>query len=470
MMRSLSSAVAGLKSHQTKMDVIGNNIANVNTYGFKRSRVTFADVYYQSLSSGSKPGTTTGGTNPTQIGYGSAVATTDVLISQAGSASTGRAMDVYISGDGYLTVKDASGNNLYTRLGILGFDANGNIIDSNGNFVQGINVEQKFNADGTLDESALRSLSIPTDILNELTGLGVNNNGDIVGTKPGATTIKASAGLSEYYDLTNLTIAEGSNYSGKMQMKVGALPKLAQMQGAFNWITDVQFGDMAFANNDFAFSYTNGTPGELKMTVDGTSYTANVTANGTFDLKDSSGKVGMVISTGATIPTAASSTTFAAADIENLYQVKVTDKGGNLQTFPAGPSAFTAGSVITAGDIKFTLGTVTKPYFGEMATITSDTETITFGTLALAKFPNAMALEQTGDSYFAASANSGEAEYSRPGSKGTGALASNYLEMSNVDISQEFTDMITTQRGFQANTRIITVSDEMLQELVNLKR
>ena len=110
MMRSLSSAVGGLRSHQTRMDTIGNNIANVNTYGFKSSRVTFSDVYYQSTSTGSAPTTQLGGTNPTQIGYGAAVATIDVLNSPSGMASTDRALDVYINGDGMITTQDANGN------------------------------------------------------------------------------------------------------------------------------------------------------------------------------------------------------------------------------------------------------------------------------------------------------------------------------------------------------------------------
>jgi flagellar hook protein FlgE len=116
------SAVSGLSAHQTKMNVIGNNIANVNTYGFKASRVTFSDVFYQTMNGASAPTASGGGTNPTQLGYGAKVNSVDVLNTRAGSATTDRALDVYINGDGYLPVKNSEGTVKFTRVGVLSFD------------------------------------------------------------------------------------------------------------------------------------------------------------------------------------------------------------------------------------------------------------------------------------------------------------------------------------------------------------
>lgn len=141
MMRSLFSGVAGLKAHQTKMDVIGNNISNVNTYGYKSSRTTFRDVYYQTLSASSNASGSKGGKNATQIGYGAAVGSIDVLNTRSGFGSTGRSMDCYIDGEGYFVVRDGAGNERLTQVGTMDFDSDGNLVDGGGNFVCGYKVK-----------------------------------------------------------------------------------------------------------------------------------------------------------------------------------------------------------------------------------------------------------------------------------------------------------------------------------------
>ncbi|MEG0854271.1 MAG: flagellar hook-basal body complex protein, partial [Angelakisella sp.] len=138
MVRSMYSGVAGMKAQQSAMDVIGNNIANVKTYGYKASRANFSDVYYQTLSSGSSATGNRGGTNPTQIGYGVQLSGIDVLHGQSSFSMTGRSMDLAIAGEGFLQVQDGDGNTFYTRAGQLLFDPAGNLVDSNGNFVLGV--------------------------------------------------------------------------------------------------------------------------------------------------------------------------------------------------------------------------------------------------------------------------------------------------------------------------------------------
>ena len=142
MLRSLFSGVTGLKSHQTKMDVIGNNIANVNTYGFKSSRTTFRDVYYQTISSSTSASGTRSGSNASQVGYGTSVASVDILNTRTGYAATGNSMDLYIDGEGYFVVQDGNGNEHLTQVGTFGFDGDGNLTDGNGNFVCGYSVDK----------------------------------------------------------------------------------------------------------------------------------------------------------------------------------------------------------------------------------------------------------------------------------------------------------------------------------------
>jgi flagellar hook protein FlgE len=273
MLRSMYSGISGMKNFQTKLDVIGNNIANVNTFGFKKGRVTFKDMVSQTVSGATAGGVGVGGINPKQVGLGSQMSSIDTIDTQGSLQTTGRILDVGIQGDGYFMVQ--KGNNTYfTRAGNFYFDNAGNMVTASGEQV--------------LDYS-------------------VNAQGNPNPPKP-------------------ITIA---NISQIENLSIGA---------------------------DGSISYVQG----------GTSIT--------------------------------------------------------------GP------------------------------------------TIGLARFSNNGGLEKVGNNLYKSTANSGPAQNVLPGTSGAGSLVSGSLEMSNVDLSEEFTEMIVAQRGFQANTRIITTSDEILQELVNLKR
>lgn len=264
MLRSMYSGISGLKNFQTKLDVIGNNIANVNTFGFKKSRAVFKDLISQSVSGASGPvGTTNGGVNPKQVGLGSQLAAIDTIHTGGNSQYTGRGLDLAITGEGYFVVTDPTGGESYTRAGNFYLDTNGDLVTADGYFVKG-------------------------------------QGGKI--TIPGGSK--------------NITIAP-----------------------------------------DGSVNYTNST------------------------------------------------------------------------------NALTSAGVIQ-----------------------------------LATFSNTGGLEKVGGNLFKASANSGTSQTGAPKTGGRGGIEASMLEMSNVDLSEEFTEMIVAQRGFQANTRIITTSDEILQELVNLKR
>ncbi|WP_394554155.1 flagellar basal-body rod protein FlgF [Priestia aryabhattai] len=264
MLRSMYSGISGMKNFQTKLDVLGNNIANVNTYGYKKGRTTFQDLVSQQVAGATAPGANRGGVNAKQVGLGSQVGTIDTVQTAGSIQSTGRPLDLAISGDGYFVVNDGN-TNYYTRAGNFYLDSSGNLVTGDGLYVQ------------------------------------KNGGGNI--------------------------------------------------------------------------------------NIPSTSKSYSIGANG---------------------------------------KVNIIDANGN---------------------------------------ITPNTPTI-----ELAKFANNEGLQKAGGNLFTQSVNSGNPLLGAPGANGTGTFVSSALEMSNVDLSEEFTDMIVAQRGFQANTRIITTSDEILQELVNLKR
>ena len=280
MMRALYSGVSGLKNHQTRLDVIGNNIANVNTVGFKSSRVVFQDLYSQTIGSGSGANSTAiGGENSSQVGLGSSLSAIDVQHTRGATQYTGAPLDLAIEGDGFF-ILSANGSEYYTRAGNFALDDEYNLVNSEGYFVQGY------------------SLADPPT------------------TPP---------------------------------------------------------------------SIDYGTMGDIQLSDD-------------------------------------------------YYDIAVDQSGG-----------------IWGLDV-------------------STNEKIQIGQLQLAAFSNSSGLDKVGGSMYVSGANSGAAIYANPGQDGTGLLSVNALEMSNVDLAQEFTEMIVTQRGFQACSRIITTTDQILEELVNMKR
>lgn len=329
MLRSMYSGISGLKNFQTKLDVIGNNISNVNTYGFKKERTVFKDLISQTQSGASGPSQTRGGVNAIQVGLGSQLAAIDTIHNAGSMQTTGRTLDLAISGDGFFMVADSiemepgvdgeidavagSTNYSYTRAGNFYMDRNGFLVNGDGKYVVGFANQSVI--DGTYDE---------IDPENP------------PGTQFDAEKPVVAAGANLFDADGNLTEADGT------ALEPIRIPITAQ---------------------------------SMSISQDGT--------------------------------------------------ISFVDAAGDLQY---------AGSIV------------------------------------LAKFSNASGLEKTGSNYFQATQNSGSA-YAQLGTQdGMGSINSGFMEMSNVDLSEEFTEMIVAQRGFQANSRIITTSDEILQELVNLKR
>lgn len=488
MLGSMYSAVSGLSAHQTKMNVIGNNIANVNTYGFKSSRVTFSDVFYQTINSATAPKgdatSGTGGTNSTQLGYGAKVNSVDVINTRAGSATTDRALDVYINGDGYLPVKDSDGTIKYTRVGVLSFDDYGNLVDRNGNKVLGFNLDTTtknaiLKSDGTQDITNLQVINIPEADREKYTGIAIGSNGEITAIKEGDPTFVPATGTG-WMDGTP-TVTTTSNYKGSITMNVNrhVTNTTAGMPVIVSSNANVGTGAMTLAwdNNTTPTTWTlttsTGGPYTASYDASATSVTFNITGGGTVTVPVGTG--GYTGNTTAfQVVSAVSATTYDVS-------ASTTLKSGAATTLTVSPSTYDA----TANTPTLALGDVTVKLDNtdfETALASGFTNVVIgsvgagagvptkIASIASVKFGNPDGLSQDGESYYVQTPNSGDPIATIPGNGGTGTFRAGALEMSNVDLSREFTEMIITQRGFQANTRMITTSDEMLSELVSMKR
>ena len=433
MMRSMFSGVSGLRAHQQRMDVIGNNVANVNTVGFKSSRVTFQEVFNQTLSGASAPDSATsrGGTNPVQVGLGTSVGSIDTLMSTGSSERTDNATDLSISGDGFFIVRGSSADTYkFTRAGNFGLDKLGNLVSGSGYCVYGW---QKKNEDGSFDtESPVEPINLYND----------NNNGNkkIIAAK--ATTSAAFSG--------NLDAAK---------------PESTETQFAVPFSVYDALGNSYELSVNFRKSAADatGTTWEYTITHDNGTATPDVYATDVTPAIVKFNTEGRIIDGATNICTVdLDEDTTGAIDFPvNLNFNNLTMFAGDSSVIPTDINGYTTGTLTT-----FSIGSD-----GIITGVYSNGEQQSLGCVALASFSNPAGLQKVGDNLFIPTTNSGNfTKGLAAGTGGTGTLTPGTLEMSNVDLSSEFTNMIITQRGFQANSRIITTSDEMLQELVNLKR
>ncbi len=406
MLRSMYSGIGGMKNFQTKLDVIGNNIANVNTFGFKKGRTTFKDLVSQQLSGASNPTDNRGGTNPRQIGLGSTIATVDTIHTQGSLQTTGRALDLGISGDGFFIVND--GNlSYYTRAGNFYLDREGTLVNSDGLRVMGYGVD----VNGNIDQNNFTSLRIPT--------------GDVMAPTP-TTEVSFKGNLKADTE-------QGQNVS--VQYKV------VDTLGVVHDI-DVTFTKGA-GNN---WTYTVSAPGAANVTAPPANQTISFNSTGAVN---GGGMTNVSLQPG----NGANPVNFAL-DLSAITQFA----GSNTVDLDA-----------INGNFEGILESFNISQTGEINGVYSNGEVRVLGQIALANFNNPGGLTKSGDNLYQVSNNSGVPNIGVAG-VGRGMMTSSTLEMSNVDLSEEFTEMIVAQRGFQANTRIITTSDEILQELVNLKR
>lgn len=550
MLRSMYSAVSGLKTHQTRMDVIGNNIANVNTVAFKSSSVTFSDILYQTTSnaSGANATTGTGGVNAKQIGLGTTAAATKVSITSAGaSETTGNPFDIRLTdknSTNFFIVNNGS-ENVFTRSGSFYVDGSGNLcMSSTGYTVMGWQVDETTGEIRKDTVSALRIMqeknltSAPeattqatiagvldendTDVKNDAGRVMNLNFYDNLGYQytakfaikstgtDGKYTVELTSVLdSDNHNITaNLTKLQMSQLFGKYQAdatlgqyglskdytynkadqtyqdaagkkfkpsakdktvfeEVGNTANTVSITEIFSGITTTIANNIKNKTNNYNVAFDQ-TTGQATVTGERTSYDL------VFDTS-----TGKFASIGGDTPSTMLNMSALSSGLLN--------RNGNFQNISVDFSQClnynNSGKSTIGADAGATDGTTGKGRkLGAMTGISIDTSGRIYGTydngntellgqIAVAQFSNASGLEKVGESCYRTTLNSGEfdgigVEISADGS----SMTTGELEMSNVDLSSEFTSMITTQRGFQANSRVITTSDTLLEELVNLKR
>jgi flagellar hook protein FlgE len=418
------SAISGLRGHQMMMDVIGNNIANVNTVGFKSGRVNFQDILSQTLHGATAPSGGLGSINPAQIGLGMTVAGIDVLQTQGNLQSTGKTTDMAIQGDGFFVESDGS-QTVYTRDGAFDIALDGSLANpGSGLKVQGWQADSSGKIDIT---QPITNLVIP--IGQRTTALATSNVTLSGNLDAGATAaVVGPPAVAATTVPTTMTVFDslGVSHSVKVTFtKTGA--------NTWDWAADKDAADTGITVTPVA-----GPPAVNEGTL-------TFTSGGVYSA--STGSLAF------TFPDGATSTT-PKIDLSQMTQFSGTSQ-------PAGQTdGFTSGTLVT-----FAVGDA-----GTLSGVYSNGQTQVLGQIALANFLNSAGLLRAGQNNFAATSASGAANIGTAGTGGRGTVTTGALEMSNVDLATQFTGMITAERGFQANSRVITTSDEMLQELVNLKR
>lgn len=505
MLRSLYSGISGMKNFQTKLDVIGNNIANVNTYGFKKSRTTFADLINQQITGASAATQARGGTNAQQVGLGSKISSIDTIHTSGSTQTTSRTLDISLSGDGFFpvgTVKDIARvnidqgnqikNNLiigaidgavdvnYTRAGNLYLDDRGYLVTAEGMFVIGEAGEKTVPSQEAVNKSqaalnAIENFSAPfLNISESLKGISKQGN-------------QLMSAYQEYIDAQSSWEKNGSPATGTL---------FNAMDSAHQALTSVlsQFNTSAAAYNTLADNFSD---------AGGNVDTLNTDGIDEFNTTDPLGTIVRQITTivdsiDGTYPNAVPASGQPIPDndlaqmnnlISNLnnYTIDLENIGNAVLNFES--LAEELQDPTFSDKLSGEAGLIQIPLTAQSFSISPD-GTVTFvndkgelnvaGQIRVATFANAGGLEKLGGNLYRQSANSGSIdknnngiqlnELSVAGSDGVASIISGALEMSNVDLSEEFTEMIVAQRGFQSNTKIITTSDEILQELVNLKR
>ena len=468
-MRSMYSGVSGLRVHQTKMDVISNNIANINTVGFKRATASFKESFNQTLSSASSANQDRGGINPQQIGMGANVGTIVNVMGQGAAQRTDYGSDLMIDGDGFFIVKDASGFS-FTRAGVFEVDAKGNLVDPNGLNVCGWKAVKDPDKPG--QQKIIKDTVTPINIYDgdnlyspaqKTTSIEFTGNFNQTTNKEQKNTMSFYDSLGNKYvmniqftkeDAFNLQQPDntswkvslpGVTFPGGQPTLPGQVPTHYELTVNGTDKVYLPAGNLNIPQNL-----------ALRFSVDGKLTKVEGGNRTGFDLTNIN-LGGLLKADGNT----AAGITGETLDKINVDFAKVTQFNSKANVTSEAKDGNTAGSM-TGYSIDAN-GIIRGTY--------SNGQTKILAQIPLANFKNPAGLEKAGSNLYKETGNSSEfdgigVEASALGSK----LQGGALEMSNVDLSYEFSEMITTQRGFQANSRIITTSDEMIQELVNMKR
>ncbi len=520
------SGVSGLKSHQTRMDVIGNNIANVNTTGFKSSRVTFEDMLSQTLSGAASPGTTIGGTNPKQIGLGVSVGSIDTVFSDGSVQGTGKNTDLALSGGNATFIVKRGEQTYYTRNGAFEFDAKGNyVLPSSGLHVQGwmnkTTEHSKVSTEGAVENIVVEAgkMMSPKATTKATYSENLDSNTPMItgysfsdtSTTPPTTHVRTTDGMyitaSEAQpvtltlsDGTKRTVTSGTYTIGRSMPKVTSFTYYDTLgrkhesvvfmekaltttvtykdkdgnsvtKRASTWI--VRSGNPEVTNTDGSKTKHTIAATTLAFDEDGT-LRAGVLGGRQPVTQDTDSHVttpvpppSLTANSSATVTLTAEHTVPNGARQNNTISLQFADSESPLtqyagyDTIKAAADGYTSGTLASVSiDIS---GVITGTYTNGVRRAEAQ--------IAVAKFANPSGLTKLGGNLYQESNNSNVKTVQAQTVESAGAkITPSSLEMSNVDISDQFSDMIITQRGFQSNSKIITVSDEMLETLINMKR
>ncbi len=421
-LRSLFSGVSALRNHQIMMDVIGNNIANVNTVGFKSGRATFSEMYAQTLRGASRPTDTLGGTNPMQVGLGMAVNTLDTQFTQGSVENTGNPYDLALVGSSFFIVKQ-SGQTMYTRAGDFLPDANGRLVNGSGAVLQG----KMADAQGVISQgTALQDIIIDSAIKSPARATSkISYSGNL-----DSSSAVYNAGPPPTGGIYKTNVSAFDSLGNQMTL---TLEFTKSGENTWNWAASIPG----------ASSTAPGIP----------------VGQGTVSF-DTNGRLAGTTGSPITFaPPAGAAPMSIALDFGTVGEFS-----GLTQTGTSSAVSLKSQDGYTSGTLK----NISIDQYGQISgSFTNDTLQ-TLGQIMLADFGNPGGLMKAGSNLFSITGNSGNPSIISAGE--TSEIYAGALEQSNVDLADEFTKMITAQRGFQASARVITTSDEFLQELVNLKR
>ncbi|EFU80669.1 flagellar hook protein FlgE [Mobiluncus curtisii] len=487
MLRSLFTGISGLSVHQTMLDVTSNNIANVNTTGFKSASTRFEDTFSQLVRSGAAPRLNErGGMNPAQVGLGVKLQSITQNFTGGAAQMTGRNLDTMINGDGFYVLRKTNGTSVYTRNGSFGVDAQGQLVAADGSFVQGWmgNEDGTINASGTPGHITLPLTKTVEGKPTKNVIYGGNIPADQIYMDPTKSKTSPSNAFQRsqivhaYDDKGNphdvlLTFARadfakpGSQpvwelraYDAKAYKELNETQReeLTSKNGARIELKVKQGKTVKLGNSTVApvakggvLTFQFGTNGKLDTESEQLLKTVNFTLDQLNVVPAT--KPGEIAKTEVVTPNVTKepitldlSAMTGFGGVNNFGQKQVD---GNMAGYMTGYS------VEADGTIRGTF---------------SNGDNRALARIAVASFANPLGLEKAGSSYFVETGNSGQPQIGEAGTGQRGAMTGGAIEMSNVDLAAEFTNLILSQRGFQANSRVITTSDEILQELVNMKR
>jgi flagellar hook protein FlgE len=448
------------------MDVVGNNIANINTTGFKKGRVNFQDLLYQQLQGAARPTETLGGVNPKEVGLGMSIASIDTIHTQGSFQTTGVQTDLAIQGTGFFILKEG-GKSLYTRAGAFSLDNQGTLVNpANGMRVQGWMAQE---VDG------VQVLDVSRDVEDLVIPVGAKD--------PARATTEVNFACN-----LDKRLPEIPEDPSQLQIRQGTWGTTIKVYDSFGdeHILQVEFSRVPGAPNSWnaavAVDPENEAPtntavglGEEAPAAGGpAAFVVNFSNNGTLlSAADGAGNVSggegrVIMNVAYDVQTAVPGDD--GAPVRQEFALNLGAVGGFINSLTQYAEESSSKAVTQDGYVMGYLENFKIDQSGIITGVYSNGTNRVLGQVALASFANQGGLEKNGDSSYVVSNNSGPANIGPSSVAGKGKIIAGTLEMSNVDMAEQFTDMIVTQRGFQANSRTIQTADQLLQELLSLKR